>query len=251
MAVERKDMFGDGTVSMEYYPHKRVEMRVGGFKVVVAKPYGTRPVGCANRVYDKAVILMSANQTVVTDPRTLILINKAVNEAINMLNNENDGMVISKDFSINDCREVRAEDIPEEVIRIQKTPVSGQQTVNNIPYTEIYNNKVYQDRTGRKWVYIGKGNLYEKGNTSGYSENRLGCPYVYLSYDELNRYKWSMEGTTLHVSKCIQFIVDTYATKKKFIREVGTLPNKITELHSVNNNNILTFQALEEIRVKK
>lgn len=35
MAVMRQDMFGDGTVSMEYYPHKRIELRVAGFKVVV------------------------------------------------------------------------------------------------------------------------------------------------------------------------------------------------------------------------
>lgn len=159
MAVERQDMFGDGTVSMEYYPHKRIELRVVGFKVVVSKPYGVNYYRNEATI-SSPLIQISTNATVDLNLQDLNLLNKAILRVIEILNNENDGLVIDKNFTINN-KLVYKNDIPEEILNIHNS--SKSKTLKSIPYKEIQQNCVYADDKGHKWMYLGEGWLLKDG----------------------------------------------------------------------------------------
>ena len=110
MAVIRQDMFGNGKVMMDYYPHRRVEIRVCNLKISVCKPYGIEYCG---RYYKSPIILMSSNSTVSMSIEDFRLIEMSIARAVEILNKENDGLIISTDFKVIEHK--YGEDIPEYI----------------------------------------------------------------------------------------------------------------------------------------
>ena len=225
MSVERKDLFGDGKVSIEYYPHKRVELRVADFKIVVSKAYGskTSPYG-TNYTLDKPSIQMSSNQTVFLDIESLNLIYKSINKAIQILNAENDGLSIDNNFSLNQVKYIKQNEIPQEIINIQKSEQNKK--IKSIPYKDIDSSKVYTDIKGHEWIYLGEGKLIANGSVI----NRSGCSYIYLNFDIAKRYGYTVENNTIKVNDVTPLLVDTYASKKRFIRSTLDLEQTILRI---------------------
>lgn len=223
MVAIRKDMFGDGLVSMEYYPHKRIDLRVSGFKISVCKPYGVNI--CGYKTIDKPAIAVSANQTIYLDMSKIQLIQKSIMRAIDILNSENDGLVIDKNFTFVNHNSVYNEDIPDS-IKILHEQSNTKIKTKSIPYKEITSDKVYEDTKGHKWIYLGKGRLFENGSLS----NRSGCEYIYLDFDEICNKKWMQQGNIIILETNEILLVDSYASKKRLIREVSKLSNTVNKI---------------------
>lgn len=223
MTAIRKDMFGDGLVSMEYYPHRRIELRVCGFKIDVCKPYGVNIGGY--KTIDKPAIAVSANQTVHLDMVKMQLIQKSIIRAIDILNSENDGLIIDKNFTFANYNSVYNEDIPSNIKALHQQS-NEQVKTKSIPYKYITSDKVYEDIRGHKWIYLGKGRLYENGIVS----NRGGCEYIYLDFDKICNIKWVQQGNIIILDTNEILLVDSYASKKRFIREVSKLSNTVNKV---------------------
>lgn len=241
MAVARQDMFNDGTVIMEYYPHKRIILRVAGFKVVVNKPYGTVIYcgGSRTKTLVSPSIQMSTNMTVTLNLSDLNLVMKAINRAIDILNNEKDGLIIDKGFIIGD--EIWLENSPEHVLNIQNSKDAKPTELKSIPYKEIASNCVYEDTKGHKWIYLGEGWIYNNGRR----DNRCNGPgqpyskYIYIDFDELSKQEWEHINGTI-VCKIANFVIDSYASKKRFVRKVKQLSN-IAFNAVVDSNSTIRF----------
>jgi len=242
MAVVRKDMFNDGTVIMEYYPHKRIILRVAGFKVIVNKPYGTMVYGSKERTMISPSIQMSTNMTVTLSFDELKLIIKAVNKSIDILNNEKDGLIINKNFTLG--QEIWAKDLPKDIIDIHESKDAQPTNTKSIPYKDIRNNVVYEDEKGRQWIYLGEGWLYEDGDLCNRC-NGIGQPYskyIYLRYDDLKGQKCQIYNRTLICERIECCMIDSYASKKRFIKEVKELGNQ--PINAVVDKN-KTFRFVE------
>lgn len=221
MAVIRQDMFGDGQVMMDYYPHKRVEIRVCDFKISVCKPFG---IEYCSHYYSSPVIQMSSNSTVSMTLNDFRLIEKSIARAVEILNGENDGIIITNNFEIQ--AHPFKEPIPEYIRELHN--VSRQTTkTKSIPYKDIKPNYVYEDVKGHQWVYLGEGYLFEESTIyrDGISRrNRQGCYLVYLDFDRIKNYNIILENGTLEVNgELHSLILDTYCSKKRFIKQVKKL----------------------------
>lgn len=224
MGVKREDMFGNGLVSMEYYPHKRIELRVDRLKIVVSKPYG---IDNGGYTFKSPAIQISSNSTVTISFREINLINSAILRAIDILNAENDGILIDRCFEVN-YNTIRLSDIPNKVKEIHM-----ESTYNKVQYisnSAISNKGIYEDIRGHKWVYLGEGKILVDGNVHNRvsGDGRRHSKYIYLDYDRMCQYGWTQRGDIIQCKDV--FIVDSYATKKKFISKVGELESHVRKV---------------------
>ena len=118
------------------------------------------------------------------------------------------------------------EPIPEYIRELHN--VSRQTTkTKSIPYKDIKPNYVYEDVKGHQWVYLGEGYLFEESTIyrDGISRrNRQGCYLVYLDFDRIKNYNTILENGTLEVNgELHSLILDTYCSKKRFIKQVKKL----------------------------
>ena len=229
MAIKREDMFGNGLVSMEYHPHKRIELRVAGFKIIVSKPYGADYRYFGHKTFKSPAIQISTNTTVTISFRELNLINSSILRAIDILNNENDGLIIDKNFEV-DWNLLDIDNIPDNIAKIHK---SGDiKNCKSIPYKEIKASRVYKDIKGKRWIYLGRGYIYRDGRL----DNRVTggnipyCMYIYLDYDRLCKQQWKQLGTCISCEDID--IVDSYASKKRFIEQVDDIKYNINVVKS-------------------
>ena len=171
-AVERKDLFGDGTVLCDYYPLKKVELRVEGFKIVIWKPY------CApacygygkDKYYKGPKLYMSTNGTVELNTDSFALFQKAVQAVISILNSERINLINVSDF----CKTgiVSKSDIPDDI--------KNAKFIDKTKYIKYDNNDIgslITDIKGNKYIYLGKGLLYREDRL----DNRKDCNEIYLS----------------------------------------------------------------------
>ena len=221
MGVIRRDMFGDGLCMYDYYTHKRIELYIGGFKIVISKPYNTQVY--RDYVLSEPSIVISSNARVYTDMKELSIINTAINRAIDMLNAENDGLFIDKNFAVNTDKYVHKDAVPDFVKDLNKKSKEG-----NSKYmrkADLNARTIYETEKGRKFMYLGHGDLilveigpYSRKNR----KNRSGCSEIYLDVDILNMNKWEVRGDTIVVTEAsnVILVIDTQSTLKKFVKEV-------------------------------
>jgi hypothetical protein len=221
MSAIRQDLFGDGSVTAEYYPHKRMELRLDDLKVVVAKPYGMIYSGVLSGKTNVApVIQLSSNNKVYLTLNSLQLLNRAILTAVQILNSENDGIIIEDNFEKNyNYTSLNKNNLPANVQAAHKQSVS--EGTKSIPYKEIRQDRVYEDIRGHQWIYLGTGTLYSKDNRGVHRENRSGCNYVYIDMDEVNECPWSLNSGIIVTTKTCPLAVDTFASKKRFVKVVS------------------------------
>jgi len=209
----------------EYYPHKQMVVRVNGFKVVVAKPYGAKIYG--DMVLTSPSIHISTNTTVITDMHGLNNMQDVIQKCIDFLNNEGDGIIIPYDFyaynNNGDIPYCRMDKVPSEVLQIQSKDAA--KSIKSIPYKQITSQAVYEDARGHKWIYLGHGSLYDQ--IKDVNRNRIDCYEIYIDYDKLEKLIDSQNCSrnvlgSLVIDKhmALSSIIDSFATKKKFIRKV-------------------------------
>lgn len=235
MGVIRQDMFGDGKVMMDYHPHKRIELRLCGFKISVCKPYG---IEYGFGVCDTPLIQISSNSTVNLCLMDFKLIENAIARAVDILNKENDGLVINSNFTIN-SKCIYSKDIPPYVQELHADSKKKTKT-KSIPYKDIENNTVYEDEKGHQWIYAGYGYLFETSDRpwrGNHSINRSGCYYVYIKYDNIKNLDIKLNNGVLRINGDLGCTtVDTYASKKRFIKKIVKLGDgSINEIISKNN----------------
>ena len=232
MAVERKDLFNDGSCYCDYYAGNRVELRVAGFKVVIYKPYVFKYYN-SDRVYSKAIITMSTNSTVFMLPSDFDLLKKAVVTGINILNMEGFNLITQENVAYFDTKYlVEAKDNPFKDVKLPKNRTA------NLKYGDNDCGILITSQSGEKSLYIGKGRL----KAGSYIRNRVGCEYIYMTVPRLFNWKTQIvvQDDTMEVDLGVTwFDIDTYRGKKKAFKlercvPEGTVIHKlvIKEMHN-------------------
>lgn len=229
MEAIRMDMFGDGKCMFEYVPHSHIIVRAGGFKIQVRKPYSTEVYG--QYYLKRPAIIMSTNASVYTDLKSLQLMQKAVNRAVEILNNENDGNYINPDFTAStdfrDCVNKRPEQI-ENLINQGK----AESKATYIKNADVKTNAIYADAKGNLWIFAGVGRYLEHVNGKYVSCNRLGCDKMYIDYTLLSNLgrRFNIRNGSLVVFDGY-IPIDSQATYKKFVQKVSEFDQPITRMH--------------------
>lgn len=229
MAVERKDLFGDGKVYCDYYPHKRVELRVAGFKIVVHKPY-TVPY-YNNRVYKGPKIYMSTNGTVEMYPFEYDLMKKAVDAGIAILNGEGYNLITNESFG--DETLVNLDDIPNLDKR------SGNAVkVNTIRYDNQNCGSIITMTNGKKSVYVGHGYIYRLSFGETRQLNRQKSYEIYLDFADSVSVSMVTNGV-LEVMNHGEYSImpDTLVGKRKAIKIEDKIGGRRIQELVVHNKN--------------
>lgn len=205
----QKDLFGDGKVTYDYIEGKSVTLRAVGFKIVVHKPYNKRVhIADADKVYEKAVIDFSTNTTISIDMNGLVLINRAINEAVKILNSEGYHLIDAANWngfgSIVDLQQH-----PELKVTKPKTTVKT---------LKVSAGDLFIDKNSNMFLYVGSGNLVTS-LSDGRIWNRNGCRHIYVRiYKETMRNILVFSSTDTILVNTNWTAIDTYANLKRAVK---------------------------------
>lgn len=215
-------------VVLDYLPHRRIEFSLFGFRVKVCKPYGSSTLGSGIYNVDP-VIEFSSSSTIFTDLLRLHEIESCIKKCIELLDNEKDGLLIgSANFSMKNSNTGKFEECYEDdlPLHVKELHEIGKVKTKALRMEDLKHNKIYEDVRGKHWIYWGNGSLYSKYysqfDRDACKENRQGCSLVYINYDEIvdnGGYEIDSNGSLITYRSSL--IVDTYASKKRFVKEVG------------------------------
>lgn len=236
--IANQDMFGDGQVVYDYIPHKQVIIRAFDFKIVVSKPYTLNVYNNKQITNTQARLDMSTNTTVHLEPNDFLIMHKAIMWAIEKLNSENDGVIITE-FGTNYDN---INNIPSIGL---KAHAKKPDTIKGIPYKDISSYKVYEDERGHKWIYLGAKLLYRSNNGKFNVINRSNgygkvCTHIYINYDNLYELGYTINNgiIILNTTSGSFGVIDSYASKKKLIKEITRIEADTSTIYANINNNI-------------
>lgn len=199
----KQELFKDRSVQYTYEPGKCVTLWVSGFKIIVYKPYACKTSLKSDRVYKNPKIAMSTSMTVQLGYAEFQLINKAILEAVRILNKEGFGLINIKDWKDSDgtahISENPYKNTPVAPKRVAKTfkPVPGD---------------IFIDTNSNKFMCLGVGDVYERGSRI----NRVECNYIYLDMGNQD-YSANKQGGLMEVvfHNDYYWRVDTFKHEKR------------------------------------
>lgn len=206
--VTRQDLFGNGSAYIEYHAGNKVVIGTKfGLKIVINVPDKMSDINEQNKL-----IHVSTNCTVEMSMSDLELFNRCIARGI---------QIVTADRQALDSGMTLQE---------EKT--------KNIPSKEIDHRSVYLDAKGHKWIYLGHGKLYS--HRENYNINRSGCYEIYANMDkeDLDTLQIDSNGR-LHKTGNRCYMIDSYSTKKKFIKKIHSFP--IDVIGCVDQWETLTF----------
>ena len=218
-------------IVVDYFPHKRIEFTYCGLRIKVCKPYGCSRAMGSGTYNIRPILEISANATIFTDFNELRNIEVIIEKCVEILDKESDGLSIgSLNFSMynpttGELETCYEEDLPEKVRELHTV---GKISKKAFRYENLSFNKVYEDVRGKHWIFWGTGTLYEKSyydkDSSASSCNRYGCNLVFLDFDAIMQRGgyWVDSNGSLIISGH-GTIVDTYASKKRIVKEVQSI----------------------------
>lgn len=195
--VTRQDLFGDGSAYIEYYAGKKVAIGTKfGLKIVIKVPDKMSDINETNKL-----INVSTNCTVGMSMSDLQLFNKCIARGIQIVTADRQAM--------------------DNGITLQE------EKTKNIPSKDIDHKSIYLDAKGHKWIYLGHGKIYS--NRQSYPENRSGCYEIYATMDreDLNTLQIDSDGRLHNASNHCHMMIDSYSTKKKFIKKIHSFPRDV------------------------
>lgn len=224
-------------ITGDYYEHNRIEIRAEGLKTVVTKPY--RPlVNYKQMAYVNGAICISTNQTVVTDMSSFDEINTAIKIAVNILNAENDGLVITPLIDNGDPNldpGVWVNNIPEDIKRkLDVLDGKTKEKVKGISYNNISHLNIYGDEKGRQYIYLGKCLIFEYDYNQ--SENK------YIRQSCVNPINGGGPRPSDYVTHCY-LDVQALAEDKAFNKHVTATGTEITVSNILGLSHVLVIRA--------
>lgn len=221
--ANRLDVYKDGRVFCDYYPGKKAEIRAEGFKVVVYKPYTMDSVCDKDSVYIYPQITMSTNSTVSLSYDSLDILKKSVDYAINLLNLE--GYNLIKVEEINKSGLIEASKNPY----LSKIPSTRTKTVRYDDVNDV--GSIITAKNLSKYLYLGKGSLYESYGTSNvfHNCNRSKSDYIYYKLEGNEAFDYDSKTGLLKIDggQFCFFAMDTVVTKRTAIEVKPTIDKYI------------------------
>ncbi len=207
-----------GTKFTAYYTRgKNMKLSDGVTVINIWKPMTKEYSYRSDQVYKDAVIEISGNGTNTFTYKQYKLIDKIVEVAIDYLNAERENIIDRE-------KDATLEPVKRETIEPTKTTKA-------IRYDELEIGGIYEDEKHKQWVFLGKGTLYKDGIRYNRSNDGISySDYIYMPYEEN-----SIENAGNNYYNLLQGFSnpDSYASKKRFFKMVGSL--------NVNNNDSIVI----------
>lgn len=157
-------------------------------------------------VYKDAIIRVSGNSKNVFTYFDMKKMNQAIEEAIDLLNKENENIIDRE-------KESTYEHIKAPQLELKKTSA--------IKFQDLEIGGVYLDEKKKKWIFLGQGTLTENGVQQNCSNSGLDyAEYMYMEYEEE---KLEIINTNEFKSEYFPH-PGTYASKKRFFEKYCQLP---------------------------
>lgn len=203
-------LFEEKKVKYEYVPHRMIILKFRpNFILKVCKPYALEAY--PGYYYVDPCFHLEANAQLNFDYAFLELVEASIKEAIDILNSENDGIIIKKNFNFSGTC-IKVEEVSEHFHRTNGSC---------IPQKSLKIGTVYEEKNGEQFVYLGKGKCYQDGKRM--SSQRETSRYLYLPWKrQFNQcYHITDCNRTFVFHENCEIVREKY--KKQFIKSVCDL----------------------------
>lgn len=227
--VPQKRLFPNENVTYEYHPGSHVKLRVSGFVISVYKPLSKRAYRNSNEYYVEPKIDISTNATVCLNIQDKILMDKAIEAAIEMLNREPDDRKIDIHNWKNNY----------ETVALDKPLATPVKTKTVLPKP----NQLFETSNGAKHIYLGYGYLFRLDNGL-LNADCLRMGHIYLQPTDYSNIRIAYNALIIDKASSL----DAFISEKRAIKILKSYGNTFENIviDNPNGRSVYTVALLDK-----